>query len=127
MSLQDPNIISPQSTPDSRQSIIINKKRPFCKKKMFEILAFYVSLLSIIIIGFQLACAYPSIPAEQSQCIVDWYPKNDGPYYGRTQRLTGPCENFNVECFHGITLPLIAPPEGVGFLGKVIQGCPDRM
>lgn len=92
---------------------------------MSEFLAFYVSLLTIII-GFQLACAYPSIPAGQSQCIVDWYPKNDGPYYGVTQRLTGPCENFNVECSYGITLPLIVP-EGLGFLGKVIQGCPDRM
>lgn len=91
---------------------------------MSAFLALYVSLLTIII-GLQLCWAYPSVPEGQSQCIVDWYPKNDRPLYGKTQRLTGPCENFNVECSYGITLPLNVP-EGLGFPGKVIQGCPDR-
>lgn len=106
-----------------RQSIIMLRKT--------FLLAFYVSLLTIVIGLAKLACAYPSIPAPlipagQPQCIVDWYPKNDGPHYGKTQRLTGQCENFSVECSYGITLPLNVP-EGLGFLGNVIQGCPDRM
>lgn len=90
---------------------------------MSEILALYAFLLTII--GLQLGCAYPSIPEGQSQCIVEWYPKNDRPLYGKTQRLTGLCESFNVKCSFGITLSLNVP-EDLGFLGKVIQGCPDR-
>lgn len=90
---------------------------------MFKLLALYVSLLTIIIL--QLGCAYPSIPEEQPQCIVEWYPKNDRPLYGKTQRMTGPCESFNIKCSYGITLSL-SVPEGLGFPGKVIQGCPDR-
>lgn len=92
---------------------------------MSAFLALYLSLLTIII-GLQICWAYPAVPEGQSQCIVDWYPKNDRPLYGKTQRLTGPCENFSVECSYGITLPLNVP-EGLGFPGKVIQGCPDRM
>lgn len=86
-------------------------------------MALYFFLL--ITIGLQLGCAYPSIPEEQRQCIVDWYPKNDRPLYGKTQRMTGPCESFNVKCSYGITLSLNVP-EGLGFLGTVVQGCPDR-
>lgn len=89
---------------------------------MYESLVLYVSLFSTI--GLQLGCAYPSIPEGQSQCIVEWYPKNDRPLYGVTQRMTGPCETFDVECSHGITLPLNVP-EGLGFPGKVVQGCPE--
>lgn len=97
---------------------------------MSAFLALYVSLLTIII-GLQLCYAYPSSIPEgqsQSQCIVEWYPKNDRPLYGKTQRLTGPCETFSVDCSYGITLSLNNVPaaEGLGFLGKVIQGCPDR-
>lgn len=90
---------------------------------MFEFMALYFFLL--ITIGLQLGCAYPSIPEEQPQCIVEWYPKNDRPLYGKTQRMTGPCESFNVKCSYGITLSLNVP-EGLGFTGTVIQGCPDR-
>lgn len=87
--------------------------------KMFEFLALYFSLVSTI--GSHLGCAYPSV---QPQCIVEWYPKNDRPLYGVLQRMTGPCETFHVDCSHGITMPLNIPG-GLGFPGKVIQGCPD--
>lgn len=89
---------------------------------MFESLALYVSLVSTI--GLQLVCSFPSKPEGQPQCVVEWYPKNDPPLYGVTQRMTGSCEKFDVECSHGITLPM-NDPEGLGFPGKVIQGCPD--
>lgn len=90
---------------------------------MFEFTTLYVFLFSII--GLQLGYAYHSIAEEQPQCIVEWYPKNDRPLYGKTQRMTGPCETFSVKCTHGITLPL-KNPEGLGFPGKVLQGCLDR-
>lgn len=87
-----------------------------------KFLALYVSLVSTI--GLPLVCSYPSKPEGQPQCIVEWYPKNDPPLYGVTQKMTGTCEKFDVECSHGITLPLNVP-EGLGFPGKVFRGCPD--
>lgn len=91
---------------------------------MFEYVALYISLVSTI--GSHLGCAYPSTREGQPQCIVEWYPKDGRPLYGVTQKMAGPCQAFHVECSHGITLPLNVP-EGLGFPGKVIQGCPDGM